>query len=69
MCSSNPPVQILGQLVLSVLLDQLVEHPGGDGGRDPLPGVDATVDPHGRLVPAATLAHLGGGGAGAIPPS
>ena len=41
-----------------VVLDQLLEHEGHHGGGDPLSGVDVPVDPHRRLPPAATPAHL-----------
>merc|ERR1712080_396480 len=35
-----------------------MEHPGAHSRGDPLPGVDPTVDPHGGLLPAASLADL-----------
>ncbi len=54
------PVELFGEaLVLDIVLHQLVDDPGEGGHRDPLPGMHATVQPHGRLVAAAIATHLG----------
>ena len=53
------PVDIRRQIgMVGVVLDELVEHPGGGGGADPLPGVDTAVDPGRRLVAAPPTTHL-----------
>ena len=53
------PVQLIQELgVLRPILQELVEHPGVDCGRDPLPGVDAAVYPHCWLAAASALADL-----------
>ena len=44
--------------MVRAVLHQLVEHPGADCRRYPLPRVDAGVYPHGGLVAAPALAHL-----------
>ena len=52
------PVEAVQQLwVVCAVLHELVEHPGADCRRYPLPRVDAGVYPHGGLVAAPALAH------------
>ena len=51
----DEPVQVLEEVgVGGVVLHQLLEHPGGGGGGDPLPGVDTTVDPDGWFASTFT---------------
>ena len=38
--------------------EELIDAPGGGGGANPLPGVDATVKVDSRLVTASALAEL-----------
>ena len=52
------PVETLRDVGILWILDELVEHPGDGGGADPLPGMDAAVDPDRRLVAAPAQAHL-----------
>jgi hypothetical protein len=54
------PVELFGEaLVLGIVLHQLVDDPGEGGHRDPLPGMHAAVQPHGRLVAATIATYLG----------
>ena len=51
----DEPVQVLEEVgVGGVVLHQLLEHPGGGGGGDPLPCVDPTVDPDGWFASTFT---------------
>ena len=53
------PVQLVQQVGMVILvLHELIEHPGVDSRGDPLPGVDAAVNPHGGLFATAALAYL-----------
>ena len=53
----DEPVGVVEQVgVVRVVLHQLLEHPRGGGGRDPLTSVDSSVDPHCRLASTFTPA-------------
>merc|ERR1712038_1578647 len=53
------PVKVFRELRVScIVLDHLIEHPSPCGRTDPLTRMNSAVDPHSRLVSAATLADL-----------